>query len=301
MKSGWAIWRIRADTGTSWRDDDFDDVSANLSMDKGKGALIVDGMWYANADVVSLAAELWPIGGIALIIVACVYVWRRTGSAHFMLARLWLLITGQREFHDTAINRVWRESRDVDLFRYMTGVRFRSLFQVKKAVAFMDEHNIYLGEMARLSHYYDPDMAALRNPGVKKKKLLAISAFPFLCLVFVFGFLGLWLNDAAFVVKESGVYFFTDAKSVSAFVDGRWWPAEVDCEDRHLSWSANDYSVMCSMLEGNEDIAQHIERVVWKQKLMGLFLVIFFCVMIGFFSSHVQVAKDVERMRNNGV
>jgi len=65
-----------------------------------------------------------------LIIAGVVYCWRRSGSLHFFLDRLWFLIGGSKEFYDEKLNKDWKNVRDVELYRYRSG--FSDVYSQKK-------------------------------------------------------------------------------------------------------------------------------------------------------------------------
>lgn len=114
-------------------------------------------------DIVS-AIPNWAWGVLQLGALGLLILWLswRSGSSHMLLARLWTLAHGRPQPGDRRIRKYLASRSTLMQFRAVTGVRCRTLADAHRLMAWTDENNEEIGDVARCGSYFD-----LRKPGLK--------------------------------------------------------------------------------------------------------------------------------------
>ena len=207
-----------------------------------------DALSLANS-VVTLIKDSAPILyalGVGLLLLLS---WRRAGSAHFLLGRVWRLLGGDKEFADPYLSTQWKQLRDVEAMRFQTGIRFPSKMSATRTLAWLDLHDIALGDLIASKRFFDAENVVVRNPEYScraSRGLAGIIALAFLLLLL--GFMNTF-DEAFLTVKKSGTAFWTDGQVAMSWSRNGWELTKEDCVAGKAALSdPEDYRVICELL-----------------------------------------------------
>lgn len=145
----------------------------------------------------------------AVLLLLLAWATYRTGSAHLLLTRVWLLIFGKLDVSDQAIES-FLANRDAFMkFKLVTGLKPRTLEQAKALIAWCDEHKEDVRDVKACGHFFDVEKLQLRDrlPGKRGMLALAILVFLFFYTAYVAGALAVFY-PSAFRVPESGNWYW---------------------------------------------------------------------------------------------
>lgn len=94
-------------------------------------------------------------------------IWRRTGSSHLFLSRLWMMIFGKNQCNVPEIQDAIDTQTAVMQFRFITGLRIRTKERAEAVIAWARRHNENIADIAACGPYFD-----LENPGLKPEARL---------------------------------------------------------------------------------------------------------------------------------
>ncbi|AXA91561.1 DUF6216 family protein [Massilia sp. YMA4] len=105
----------------------------------------------------------WGIGlpVLALALTALV-IWRRTGSSHILLTRLWRFFHGKADCKVPAIGDFLDEQTAIHQFRFTTGIHIRNVQQARRLASLFRADTEMLNRIAAAGPHFDLDAMQLR-------------------------------------------------------------------------------------------------------------------------------------------
>lgn len=244
--------------------------------------------------IATLAKEILPFLTLLGIGMLLLFSWARAGSAHFLRERIWAILGGSKEFHDTYLNEQWKKVRDLENARYRTGIRFQSRSNAADTFAWLDSHDIPLDDLLRGARYFDPSKVQMKNPNLRAKTIAFVVALGLLLLLGA-GTTAFSLSSYALLtVKKTGTAFWIDGETALAW-NKAWITDAKSCsantapiEDEH------DKNVICSLLMADADA--FVEKSLKSQKYVGGSLIIFFFSLIVLNVRTLDQARSAQKM-----
>lgn len=100
---------------------------------------------------VALTGVIGILGGIGLFL----FFWRRTGSAHAFLERIWRLAAGRGKANDARLKALLEETSDLERFRFFFPMKIQRIAQVERLMVWLRENEIGIFEMKRAACWID--------------------------------------------------------------------------------------------------------------------------------------------------
>jgi hypothetical protein len=201
------------------------------------------------------------LGFLGLVI----FVLIRTRSFFFVLYRIQSLVGGAQAFHDERVQRHWKSFEDMHRLNLWFGLNLRSSRAMHQLFAWLDRHNISVGEISRSVPYFDTNTLQFTFPKKWHLKLdltwRSVSASVVFLVACVFG-----ASDYAllYVKKTHTAFWVGSGQAYSAgypissrFAEGGGWHVRDDyclftdtSEPLQEDW---DKQVICHLVLGNRD------------------------------------------------
>lgn len=170
------------------------------------------------SDIGTITGDYKILGvSLTLILIAlCIFFcWRRAGSLHFFLDRIWLLVGGTKEFHDKKLNEMWEGVRDVELFRYRSGFpNIYSKEKIRLISEWLVRNKIELSELIRVTSYFDVKNVCLQKINYIRRENIAWAAAIIFGVALSFGIVFTSENRVLFYVVKTDKYFSYSGKSI---------------------------------------------------------------------------------------
>lgn len=201
------------------------------------------------------------------------FFWWRAGSIHSILERLWFLIAGKTEVHNTDLKAIFQENRDLERFRFLYRLKVETMHDVRKLVLWMSENGIGMFRLQKMSAWID-----VRTPEILVQPprrfvpiRLTIACASFLTMVCV-GQLAA-SQFAYFQMRESKIWFKTDATTISAPLGG-WTFTAAECSNSSrlsqiTGFLESETEVICKGLQ-EKSIDSLVKQTVKFQSWVGL-------------------------------
>jgi hypothetical protein len=181
----------------------------------------------------------------------------RTGSAHILRRRIWLLVYGKDAPADPTIREFVDDQNSFMAFRYSAGAGVRTLEQARTLATWLKDNNEGVHEVRVAGKYFDMEAMALA------KELPSLKPLGWMLIVLII---------VGTVTLESGAFWFTDRGYFRIKQSGHWfsasesdlrglgpWPwsdpprlSTSDCQAQTVfvlpGFDAEDRSIMCEFL-----------------------------------------------------
>jgi hypothetical protein len=207
-----------------------------------------DALSLANAFVTLIkdSAPILYVLGVGFLLLLS---WRRAGSAHFLLGRLWRLLGGDKEFADPYMNSQWKQLRDVEAMRFQTGIRFPSKTSATRTLAWLDLNEIALGDLIASKRFFDAENIVVRDPEYSRRADCGLAGIIALAsLLFLLGIMNTF-GEAFLTIKKSGTAFWTDGQVAMSWNRNGWELTKDDCMVRKsILDHSEDNRVICELL-----------------------------------------------------
>lgn len=157
------------------------------------------------------------ISAVAVVLIAFL-VWKRTGSGHMFLARIWRIYVGKPDCHHAGIDNLLAEQVSIMKFRFMTGMKVRTLSQIEELISYSKKNHENISALAACGSYFDIESCSLKAPGKRGgiSGLLALGTLAAtLMFAIILAFAGMIPDRALLKIKRNEVYFFMDSKSAN--------------------------------------------------------------------------------------
>lgn len=223
------------------------------------------------------------VGTLALI----TFVVVRTRSLFFLLHRIQSLLGGAQSFHDERVQRHWKSFEDMHRLNLWFGLKLNSSRAMHQLFAWLDRHNIGVGEIAKAVPFFDTNKLEFSFPATWRIRLewIWVSVASLFLLVNAATFAA--SNYALFYVKKTHTGFWVNAGHAysadyplrSLFAgEGSWHLEGEYClftdEAAPLDndW---DKAVICHLILGERD--DYIKETIESQRYLVVFLI---CVLL---------------------
>jgi hypothetical protein len=216
---------------------------------------------------------------ITTVIVCALIVWTivRARSAHFLYDRVWRVVGGG-EIQNPILKEYWADVRDVEGFRFRTGINFPSMKVLLTTVRWTKENNINIKDLS-FARSWIRDL-----PWVFRKPCIGMIRGMVIALLIPFGALAagtaymLGSESVLLTIKESKVIFWTDGVTATNFLFEKDIPdfsvTQSTCSG--LSTEAltkEDINVICEALSPSNSV--RIRNSLIEQRIIaGYFLAV---------------------------
>jgi hypothetical protein len=225
--------------------------------------------------------------GPTLIIFMIVLFWYRTGTIHSLLERLWRLAAGKIEVGDPQLNKFIKETRDLERFRFIYGLKVGNPEDLHKLLAWLKKHSIDIDLAQRAKKWIDIKTAEIivsPSKGYVVRQGISVIFYGLLAI----GASSVSSSHLALLQMEAtGTWFLTDAKSVRPIV-GDWLIDATRCEKKPAElvlgtgFSENEATLICDALK-TDGLNELVKTTTRQQEISGFGLAcgLFVLILIG--------------------
>jgi hypothetical protein len=235
---------------------------------------------------------------ITFFITITLIIWAvsRARSAHFLLDRVWRLIGGG-VINDPDLAKKWAEIRDVEGFRFRTGLNFPTKQALSKTLFWLDTHQMSIQDLSFARAWTTSAPWKFKKPNLTWIRRIVAVEF------IILGVLSLstcWMAVQPSVllsVKTSGVKFWTDGSSATDFKllwkEPKFSVTHEDCKENKINdIDDKDAQVICATVSPEANKA--IKTMLREQQALSWYIVfICFCFLIAAarYSARASMAK----------
>lgn len=238
--------------------------------------------------------------GPVLVIVMIIFFWYRTGTTHSLLERLWRLAAGKVEVGDTQLGKFIKETRDLERFRFMYGLKVGNTEDLHRLLAWLKKHSIDIDLAQRGKKWIDikaPEIIVPPSKGYVVRQCIALILYGTLAI----GASSVTSSQLALLqMKATGTWFLSDAQTVRPIIGG-WVIDDKNCsgqptEPPHdTGFSENETALICKALKtgGLDEIVKSTTR---QQQLLGLGLASVLLVLVVLGLAHLGSVKAAQKI-----
>ncbi|SEI89094.1 DUF6216 family protein [Frateuria terrea] len=224
----------------------------------------------------------WVPAILKLAGILSVLVWLRvrSGSDHVLRSRVWSLVQGRPQAGDPVIQGFLAQRSTLMQFRVVTGVRVPTVVHTHRLLAWLDEHEEEVGEVARCGDHFDVRLPGL-VPRLPSKAWLVFVTLVFLACAGITMLAGLtMLSDRGLVSVRggSGAMIWLATSDAS-----RWGSFEhfgpADCDQRaptaigaRVGLPANEVATVCRWFT-DRNVPRQIRATVRQQRTALLIII----------------------------
>jgi CDP-diglyceride synthetase len=228
----------------------------------------------AILETVSAVKDVSPV--IMGCVTTALVIWAiyRARSAHFLLDKIWRLIGGGAT-HDEDLKKAWLTIRDVEGFRFRTGIKFSTKATLDKTLKWLEQHDKSLSDLSFAKAWIKDKPWNFNEP-----KLLPIRCFTLLVFLAVapltMGMLAIYPETSALLtIRDSGTTFWTDGNKAQNFSLSIGTPSftadAATCAAGPIkNLTAKDSKIVCSSLEPKT--LQFIQNALKEQKVFSVYI-----------------------------
>lgn len=216
---------------------------------------------------------------ITTTIICLLIIWAisRARSAHFLYDRVWRIIGGG-EIQNSTLKEYWADVRDVEGFRFRTGINFSSMKVLLTTIQWMRDHNINIKDLSFARGWIRELPWVFGNPWLKTIRILVI------VLLIPLGGLAagtaymLGNESVLLTIKESKVVFWTNGSIATNSIFDRNVPEfsvnQNDCQKLPLKGlTRDDVNVICETLSPSN--LEKVKNSLMEQRIIaGYFLAV---------------------------
>lgn len=166
----------------------------------------------------SIISSAFGVLAPALFVLLFIWVWWRTESRHVLFYRLWQLVHGSKEISDPEVKAFIDEQTSLMSFRFVTGVRVKSLEHAQALIQWTRRNDIDMGSISLCGEYFDPDrrqmlVKKLPSKPMQGAKLVFAGAA---VIAAYMSMLGICNDYAVLKFKDSGRWFLASTEQARA-------------------------------------------------------------------------------------
>ena len=249
-----------------------------------------------------LAKEISP--WVSMVISATLIIWAisRARSAHFFFDRVWRLIGGGA-VKDTDLIKAWDVVRDIEGFRFKTGINFKTKNTLTKTLKWLDKNEMTITELSFIREWIEDNPLKIKKPQAKKIKAFAwtISAI-LIPIAIAITYIAVQPN-VLLTIKSSGFTFWTDGTVATNNTlnsnSPKFTITEEDCKTEIPGLNKYDKSVICLALSPTSK--SKIASSLLEQRIIAAYL-IFICLLFILpsvrLSAKAKMAEKFYRLQN---
>lgn len=228
-------------------------------------------------NVVGSLKDINPWITTAILCVLIVWAIARARSAHFLYDRFWRMVGGG-EIQNSTLKAYWADVRDVEGFRFRTGINFPSMKILLTTAQWTRDHNINIRDLSFARGWIRDLPWVFGEPPIRMIRSVVIA------LLLPFGVLAtgtaymLGSESVLLTIKESKVIFWTDGFTATNFFFESHIPdfsvTQNSCPTLQLEGlTQEDVKVICETL--SPDNFNDIKKSLTEQRIIaGYFLAV---------------------------
>lgn len=237
---------------------------------------------------------------LCLILLLTWYGYLRAASGFFLIERIWRLIGGGKEFSSEFLNQQWSAVKDLESFRFKTGIRLESYEQMLELLQRIKRDDVNIAQLIRGRKYFDANLLVMRNPDLNCWKgrhgigVLLAATFMVLCTVPMIP------NYAVLTMKKSNITFMVREDSAKSFLSNEWVLTPENCIKPTAQPDDEIKQLVCGVFASEAD-GRYVRNIIVEQRaLSGIFLALgffgFLCSIVG--GSRAHAARRVFERTN---
>nr|WP_290447732.1 MULTISPECIES: DUF6216 family protein [unclassified Pseudomonas] len=248
----------------------------------------------------SLISEWNPWLGLAFTVGIMTWAIIRARSAHFLFDRLWRFIGGGAT-SDGDLVSAWAVVKDMEGFRFRTGINFSSKEAFLKTLKWLESHRMNISDLSFAKAWIGDEPWKVKDPELSTWKYLIYTGIGFFWVV---GFLMMSFGaqtEALLSVKKTGTMFWTDGLKATDFALD-WSTHDFivlrsDCQQPGLEIDGvtkEDLEVICSSL--NAAVSDEVKSILREQQIMGWVLGTAFFLVVLMIVRYLASARMAKRL-----
>lgn len=238
---------------------------------------------------------------LAIALVAIATYWIRTGSINSLLERLWRMAVDKDDANDARLKEFMQEARDLEKFRFIYGIKVKSMGKLHRFLNWQKENNIGIEQSQKIRQWIDTEAEEMlicppHNYLWKKYAYLVASL-----LLIVGASLLANYSSVLLSLKTTKTLVTAEHTKVSGTVSD-WAISREDCESASKTiqapqgLGAEERKIICKLLT-DDSYAAFIDKTVKEQKQIGLmFCIIGICLFI-YFGRKFTAAVEARRLK----
>lgn len=227
--------------------------------------------------VVGSLKDINPWITTSIICLLIIWAISRARSAHFLYDRVWRIIGGG-EIQNTTLKEYWADVRDVEGFRFRTGINFPSMKVLLITIHWIRDNNINIKDLSFARGWIRELPWVFGNPWMKTIRTLVIVLLIPLGVLAAGTAYMLGNESVLLTIKESKVIFWTNGSIATNFIFERNVPefsvTQNDCQKLPLEGlTKDDVNVICETLSPSN--LEKIKNSLIEQRIIaGYFLAV---------------------------
>ncbi|NBF08133.1 hypothetical protein GV818_05445 [Pseudomonas sp. Fl4BN1] len=228
----------------------------------------------AVVEVVSLLRDVNPL--IITVSTGVFIIWAvmRAKSAHFLLDKIWRLIGGGA-INDPELKKDWLQIRDLESFRFRTGIQFNSRNTWSKTLKWLECHDKSMNDLSFAKAWISGKPWEFSEPWIKQIKAFVFCVF-LITIPLIMGMTFIFTEPSAILtIKGSEKTFWTDGVTARNFKLAWGTPKfSVDsaaCINKKIAGlDDKDSELICSSLE--PDALPQLKKFIFEQKVFSAYI-----------------------------
>ncbi|KEA62492.1 hypothetical protein ADIMK_3383 [Marinobacterium lacunae] len=136
-----------------------------------------------DAATFEIVADFLPgLSFILLIIFAAIWFRLRAGTSYGLLNRLYAIVIGGKEFHDSSIAEYWNERKDVERFNALFNTRAKSLKDIQHFRLWIEKHDLDSRTFTSIQRWFDFEKRKVKKLNTWQLALPFIGTFLYVLL-----------------------------------------------------------------------------------------------------------------------
>lgn len=227
--------------------------------------------------VVGSLKDINPWITTSIICLLIIWAISRARSAHFLYDRVWRIIGGG-EIQNSTLKEYWADVRDVEGFRFRTGINFPSMKVLLITIHWIRDNNINIKDLSFARGWIRELPWVFGNPWMKTIRTLVIVLLIPLGVLAAGTAYMLGNESVLLTIKESKVIFWTNGSIATNFIFERNVPefsvTQNDCQKLPLEGlTKDDVNVICETLSPSN--LEKIKNSLIEQRIIaGYFLAV---------------------------
>nr|WP_027311662.1 DUF6216 family protein [Balneatrix alpica] len=96
-----------------------------------------------DAAALKIVADILPwLSPVIFTALAAIWFRLRAGTSYGLLNRLYAIVIGGKEFHDSSVAEYWNERKDVERFNALFNTRAKSLKDIQRFRLWIERHDL---------------------------------------------------------------------------------------------------------------------------------------------------------------
>lgn len=215
---------------------------------------------------------LIAFAGPLLLGIAIVFFWWRSGSIYSLLERVWRLVAGKTEVSDETLKKFILETRDVEKFRFIYGLKVERMTELHKLLEWLNANSIGISKAQMAKRWINTKTRELIPV---PKYYLHIRALGLaLCGVVLIPLeMSVTSSEALLQMKGSKTWFLADTTSIKGFYED-WVIESAQCSKEIVFNSVGgltnaEVHFLCDAFKDGT-LKQSVSATVRQQRILGL-------------------------------